>query len=65
MSIFNKKDKVKPESSEPNLIDQLTLRITALEDKFAQHSHVSRNPIAIKETSPYPVLRIEGKDNKS
>ena len=60
MSIF-KKDKAKPESNEPELIDQLLLRITALEDMFAQHSHVSRNPIAINEVSPYPVLIIEEK----
>ena len=60
MSIF-KKDKAKPESNEPELIDQLLLRITALEDMFAQHSHVSNNPIAINEVSPYPVLVIKEK----
>jgi len=59
MSIF-KKDKAKPESNEPELIDQLILRITALEDKFSQHSHVSRNLVAINEVSPYPVLVIKG-----
>ena len=64
MSIF-KKDKLKQESNEPELIDQLILRIMALEDKFTAHSHVSRNLVAINEPSPYPVLRIEGKDNKS
>ena len=62
--MFSKKKEVKQEATESDLLEQLQLRITALEDKFMAHSHVSRNPIAINETSPYPVLRIEGKDNK-
>jgi len=60
MSIF-KKDKLKQESNEPELIDQLILRITALENKFAAHSHVRQNPAAISEPSPYPVLITTGR----
>ena len=55
-----KKNNQKQESTTPDLLEQLQLRITILEDKFAQHYHVSRNPVAQNEVSPYPVLVIIG-----
>ena len=57
MNIF-KKDKPKQESNEPELIDQLMLRVIALEDKFDGHGHVRQT--AQNEPSPYPVLVING-----
>lgn len=58
MQIFNKKEK-KQLPTESELIEQLMLRVTALEDRFENHAHVS--PTAISNPSPYGILVIKGK----
>lgn len=58
MQLSNKKDKKQP-TSETGLIEQLTLRVLALEDKFENHEHVSQT--AIGSPSPYSVLVIKEK----
>lgn len=60
MSIFNKKDKPKQASTETELVEQLMLRVLALEDRFENHAHIS--PTGIGGQSPYPILVIKDKD---
>lgn len=59
MSILNKKDKQKKVLPEAALIEQLGLRVLALEERFENHAHI--NQTSIGDPSPYPILVIKVK----